>query len=248
VLLACPTPPPPQPTAHTPSHARHRLVGGLGLLNQAKLLCDARLAQTRRRGWVGEGGVGGRGVAGSVWGLGGGVGTSVSAVACWRAPAPPIAVLRLQDELRQVLVQEEEADRSDGNAPPRGLPHEVGLGEADGLNESEVRTERRWVEDEGGASSSRRWARGGGARACVGYVHVHAQQLCVQRERDASGIRAAPAHGAHARVVGGGDHAPERRASRWAASLRLPSRFADGETITRDALKFAEVLVLKNST
>ena len=38
----------------------------------------------------------------------------------------------------------------------------------------------------------------------VGYVRVHAQQLCVQRERDASGKRAAPAHGAHARVVGGG--------------------------------------------
>ena len=128
------SPPQPPTPAHTQSHARHRLVGGLGLLDQAKLLCDARPAQTRRQGLGVGGGVrgwGGGRLAGSVWGLGDGVGTSVSAVACWRAPAPPVAILRLQDQLRQVLVQEEEADRSDGDAPARGL-HEVGSGEADG--------------------------------------------------------------------------------------------------------------------
>lgn len=53
--------------------------------------------------------------------------TSVSAVLCWRAPAPKIAVLRLQDELRQLLVQEEEADGAEGDAPPRRL-QEVGDG------------------------------------------------------------------------------------------------------------------------
>ena len=57
------SPPQPPTPAHTQSHARHRLVGGLGLLDQAKLLCDARPAQTRRQGL---------GVGGGVRGWGGG--------------------------------------------------------------------------------------------------------------------------------------------------------------------------------
>ena len=40
-------------------------------------------------------------------------------------------------------------------------------------------------------------------RAWAMCVCTHSS-FCGQRERDASGKRAAPAHGAHARVVGGG--------------------------------------------
>ena len=76
----------------------------------------------------------------------------------------------------------------------------------------------------------------GGARACVGYVRVHALKLCVQRERDASGKRAAPAHGAHARVVGAGGETTHRNAE-LQDRLQAPAcHGADGETITRDAM------------
>ena len=69
----------------------------------------------------------------------------------------------------------------------------------------------------------------------VGYVRVHAQQLCVQRVRDASGKRAAPAHGAHARVVGGGR--PRTGTPSFKMGCKPPPAIAaaDGETITRDA-------------
>ena len=168
-------------------------------------------------------------MAESVWGLGGGVGTSVSAVACWRAPAPPIAVLRLQDQLRQVFVQEEEADRSDGDAPPRGL-HEVGSGEADGLNESEVRTWRRWVEDAHGVDGSRR--RQGVRRLCA---CARPAALCAKRAR-CFGEQGCPrARGARSRRWGG---ETTHRNAELQDRLQAPAcHGADGETITRDAAK-----------
>ena len=62
-----------------------------------------------------------------------------------------------------------------------------------------------------------------------------ALQLCVQRERD-FGKEAAPAHGAHARVVGGGGGETTHRNAELQDRLQAPaSHRADGETITRDA-------------
>ena len=80
-------------------------------------------------------------------------------------------------------------------------------------------------------------------QACVGYVRVHAQQFCVQRERDASGKRAAPAHGAHARVVGGGGGRPRTGTPSFKIGCKPPPAMAaDGETITRDAVPYRALM------
>ena len=175
-------------------------------------------------------------MAGSVWGLGVGVGTSVSAVACWRAPAPPVAVLRLQDELRQVFVQEEEADRSDGDAPPRGL-HEVGSGEADGLlNESEVRTWHRWVED----ANDVRWVEEapGVRRLCA---CARPAVLCAKRARCFGEEGCPRARGARSRRWGGGGRPRTGTPSFKIGCKPPPAMAADGETITRDAFRLTEI-------
>ena len=56
----------------------------------------------------------------------------------------------------------------------------------------------------------------------------------MQRERD-FGKEAAPAHGAHARVVGGGRETTHRNAELQDRLQAPAGHGADGETITRDA-------------
>ena len=171
------------------------------------------------------------------------MGAIVSAVACWRAPALPNAVLRLQDQLRQVLVQEEEADRSNGDAPARRL-REVGWGKAGGLNGREVRTERPWVEDGCGASSRRRWARRGGARACVGYVRARPAALCAKRARCFGEEGCPRARGARSRRWGAETTHRNAELQDGLESRRhgcQPQRYAkpscDVGTITRDTFR-----------
>lgn len=174
------------------------------------------------------------GVAGPGWGLGGGVGKGLARVGGHPQVCLPCRAGAHQPFHTPYCV----CKMSCGNSSyrrkkpmePKATPHRaackrwgvVGGAQRDcGLSETRVVcTDRR-------RGGGRRWGR---ARTSDGpveetpgraWAHVRARQVrgCVQqRERDASGkrvARAAPRTGRTLAVVGG-EHAPERRASRWA--------------------------------